>query len=81
MSTLGVYQYTGGIMSTPRGGGGGVFSTLGEYHEYNKGYHDECGGISRVHRGMFSTLGFLYKFNCFPNDLPHIYHDIPPVYS
>ena len=28
--------------------------------------------------GMFSTLGFPYKFDCFPNDLPHIYHDIPP---
>ena len=26
---------------------------------------------------MFSTLGFPCKFNCFPNDLPHIYHDIP----
>ena len=46
------------------------------------------GGISWVHWEMFSTLGFPYKFNCFPNDLPpHLSwyprctHDIPPVYS
>ena len=41
------------------------------------GYHDERGGISRAHQGMFSKLGFSYKFNCFPNNLPHTYHDIP----
>ena len=27
--------------------------------------------------GMFSIPGFPYKCNCYPNDLPHIYHDIP----
>ena len=34
--------------------------------------------VCAVHRGMFSTLGFPYKFSCFPNDL-HIYHDISRV--
>ena len=52
---------------------GGVFSTL-------EGYHDECacGGYGTMMSmgdimstpGMFNTLGFPYKFNCFPNDLP-----------
>ena len=48
------------------------------YHEYSGsvqytgGYHDECGDIMST-RGMFGTLGFPYKFNCFPNDLlPHL---------
>ena len=44
---------------------------------------------------IMSTLGFPYKFNCFPNDLPpgvlmissqciehpQCTHDIPPLYS
>ena len=72
MSTLegvqyrGYHEYSGGdIVSMPEG-----------YHEYNGGYHEYTGGGGcSVHRG------FSYKFNCFPNDLPHIYHDIPPVYS
>ena len=29
-------------------------STLGHV-QYIRGYHDECGGIPSVHRGMFST--------------------------
>ena len=29
------------------------------------GYHEYTGGCS----GMFSTLGFPYKFDCFPYDL------------
>ena len=39
------------------------------------------GGHHWIHRGMFSTPGFPYKFNCFLNDLPHNNHDILPVYS
>ena len=35
----------------------GVFSTSGGYHEYIGRCHDVCGGISCVHRGMFSTSG------------------------
>ena len=31
--------------------------------------------------GMFSTLGFLYKFNYFPNNLPPHLSWYPPVYS
>ena len=60
MSTMGGVQCNGGhIMSTV----GGV--------EYTGGYHDKCGGYHEyVHLGMFSTLGFPYKFSCFPNDLP-----------
>ena len=31
-------QYTGGRAIQQ-----GMFSTLGEYHEYTGGYHDKCG--------------------------------------
>ena len=34
---------------------GDIISTLGNV-QYIRGYHYECGGISCVHRGMFSTL-------------------------
>ena len=30
--------------------------------------------------GMFSTPGFPYKLNCFPNDLPPLCTEHPPVY-
>ena len=69
-------------MSTP-----GVFSTVKDTMSTAGGYHNECGDTMSI-AGVFSTLGFPYKFNCFPNDFPHIYHDIPwcthdipPVYS
>ena len=52
-------------------------STVEGYHEHSRGYYDERGRISCVHRRMFSTLGFPCKFNCFPMTFPHIYHDIP----
>ena len=32
-------------------------STSGMFSR-SEGYHDACGGISRVHWGMFSTLEF-----------------------
>ena len=61
LSTLGdIIEYTGSVQYT-RG-----------YHEYTgsvqytRGYHEYTGG-------MFSTLAFPCKFNCFPNDLqPHL---------
>ena len=37
--------------------------------------------VSWVHRGIFSALGFPYKFSCFPNDLPPHLSWYPPVYS
>ena len=67
------HEYTGDVQYTGRCSvHWGMLSTLGDV-QYT-------GGCS-VHWGMFSTLEFPYKFNCFPNDLPHIYHDITPVYS
>ena len=75
-STLGdIIEYTGGVQYS------------GGYHEYSGGcllhwgYHDECGEISWVHRRMFNTLGFLYKFSCFPDDLPPHLSWYPPVCS
>ena len=62
--TRGYSVHWGISFSTP----GGVQHTRG-YHEYSGGVQ-YSGRISWVHRGMFSTLGFPYKFNCFPNDLP-----------
>ena len=47
-----ITEYSGDIMSTPE-----VISTLRGYHEYTEGFHDECGEISCVHQGMFSTVG------------------------
>ena len=65
-------------------------STSGGYHEYigrvfstSEGYHDYIGGCS-VHRGMFSTSEFSIEIEEFSIDfiklLPHMYHDIPPMY-
>ena len=47
----------GDIMSTPGDVQytGGTMSTPGVYH-------DECGGISRVHWGVFSTPGFYHEY-------------------
>ena len=57
-STPGDVQYTRLIsLNTP----GGV--------QYSGGYHKYTGGYRAVHRGMFSTPRFPYKFNSFPNDL------------
>ena len=69
---------------------GGVQYTRG-YHEYTGGCSVQWGipwaqrripwwvwGISWVHQGCSLHWGF--HTNCFPNDLPHIYHNIPPVY-
>ena len=48
-------------------------STSGGYHEY-------IGGCS-VHRGMFSTLEFSIEIEKILSSLlPHMYHDIPPMY-
>ena len=41
MMSVGVFSTSGDIMSTA-----GVFSTLGGYHEYTRGYQDACGGLS-----------------------------------
>ena len=38
----------------------GVFSTPGGTMSTLGGYHE----------GVFSTVGFPYTFNCFPNNLP-----------
>ena len=46
-------------------------STSGGYHEY-------IGGCS-VHRGMFSTSEFSIEIQDIKL-LPHMYHDIPPMY-
>ena len=99
-STLGdIIEYTGGIfeytaesvkysgqtMSTP----GDTMMSVEGYHEYTGDTMTSVEDIMK-HRGMFSTLGFPYKFDCFLNYLPpHLsrYHGIPqctehpPVYS
>ena len=62
----GYHEYSGGVQYT------------GGYHEYTGGTMTSVGDIMGTHRGIFSALGFPYKFNCFPND---ICHDIPLVYS
>ena len=61
MSTLGVFSTSGDIMSTFGDVQyiGGYHDACGGYHEYPiGGYHEYIGGISWVHRGMFSTSGF-----------------------
>ena len=40
------------------------------YHEYTVGIPWWLWGVSWVHQGMFSTLGFPYTFNCVSSDLP-----------
>ena len=68
-------QYIGGC-SVHRG----VFST-------SRGYHEYIGGISWVHRRMFSTFGNVQYIEVFNRNwkdfiklLPHMYHDILPMY-
>ena len=67
-STTGDFSALGDIMSTL-----GVFGTMvhGGYHEYNRGYHDKCGGRS---------LG--KQLNLYGNpsilNIPWCTHDIPP---
>ena len=59
----------------------GMFSTSGGYHVY-------IGGISWVHRGdIMSTSGDVQYIGVFNRNwkdfiklLPHVYHDIPPMY-
>ena len=65
---------------------------IGGYHEYIRGY-EYIGGCS-VHRGelmmhvedIMNTSGcslpqgFQYKSKAFINLLPHMNHDIPPMY-
>ena len=89
-STLGVFSALGGYHEHTGGWSvqwgipwvlrGGTMMSVGDITSTPGGYYDECddqcGGISWVHWGMFSTLGFPHKFSCFPKDLPHIYHDI-----
>ena len=93
LSTRGRYhEYTGGVQYT---GGyheytGGYYDECGRYHEYSWGVHREdtistfedtmmnVGDIMST-SGMFSTLGFPCKFNCFPNDIPphlSLYHPV-----
>ena len=43
---------------------GDTMSTLGDV-QYIGGYHEYIGGISRVHWGMFSTLGFSIEIERF----------------
>ena len=83
LSTPGCAQYTGGyqdecgddIMTTA-----GLFSTLGDTMSTLGDTMMSVGDIMST-LVMFSTLRFPYKFKCFPITFPHIYHDIPPVYS
>ena len=72
-NTPGDVQYTGGIIDYT----GGVQYT-GGYHEYTE-IPWWVWGISWVHWGMFSLLGFSYKFYCFPNDLPPHLSWYPPI--
>ena len=95
--TGGFPEYTGGcsvhqesIISTS----GACNDEYGGYPKYTVGcsvhrwdtmgtpetYHNECGG-DRECTGRCSTQRFPYKFNGFMNDLPHINHGIPLVYS
>ena len=56
---------------------GGYHEYIGGYHEYIRGYHEYIGGCS-VHRGMFSTSGFLIEIERLLSTLlPHMHHDIP----
>ena len=41
------------------------------------GYHDASGEYHEYTEVMISTSGYLYKFNGFINNLPHINHGIP----
>ena len=74
---------------------GDIMSTSGGYHEYIGGISwvhrgdimSTSGGISWVHRGMFSTSGDVQYIGVFNRNwkdfiklLPHMYHDIPPMY-
>ena len=73
---------------------GGYHDTCGGYHKYmgvfstSGGYHEYIGGISWVHRGdIMSTSGDVQYIGVFNRNwkdfiklLPHMYHDIPPMY-
>ena len=84
MSIPGSVQYSGGIPSVQRGdtmmsvgdimSTAGVFSTLG-------GYHDECGRYHEYTRACSENWGFHTNSIVFPMTFPHIYHDLPLVYS
>ena len=59
---------------------GDTMSTSGIYHDYiggcsiHRGYHEYIGGCS-IHR-VFNR-----NWKAFINFLPHMHHDIPPMYS
>ena len=92
MSTSGGYhEYIGGIPWVHRGISWvhrGVFSTSEGYHEYIRGISWVHQGISWVHRGdIMSTSGDVQYIGVFNRNwkdfiklLPHICHDIPPMY-
>ena len=62
---------------------GDIMSTVGGV-QYTRdtmstleGYHDECGGYHEYTGECSVHWGFHTNSNCFPNDPPRIYHDIP----
>ena len=88
-----IIMYVGGIPWVHRGD---IMSTSGGYHDACGGYHEYIGRCS-VHRGLpwvrrgviMSTSGGCHEYigvfnrnwKVFTNLLPHMYHDIPPMYS
>ena len=58
----------------------GMFSTSGGYHEYIGGYHEYIGDIMST-SGDVQYIGvFNRNWKDFIKLLPHMYHDIPPMY-
>ena len=81
---------SGDIMSTS-----GMFSTLEGYHEHIGGYHEYIEGCLVDQRDTMMHVGgyqgyiggcsvhwsFQYKSKAFIHLLPHVNHDILPMYS
>ena len=71
MSILRGVQYIGGISSVHRGD---IISTSGDFISTSGGYHKYIGRCS-------VRWGFQYKLKGFVFLLPHMHHDMPPMYS
>ena len=60
---------------------GGCHEYIGGYHEYIGGYYDACGDIMNTSEDVQDMTVFNINLKAFINFLPHMNHDIPPMYS